>query len=86
MVMGPTDKSDKILAVERLATNGTNWPLGKATVMSYFMSRSLLKHMDGTADQPPDPPTFPKGHTLTDDEDACKIVIYYLTPSPTERR
>ena len=26
--------------------------------------------MEGTADRPPDPPTFAKGHILTDDEDA----------------
>ena len=70
MVMGPANKSDKLLAVERPATDGTNWPLWKATLMSYFKSRSLLIHVDGTVDWPPDPPTFPKGHILTDEEDA----------------
>ena len=26
--------------------------------------------MEGTADRPPDPPTFPKGHVLTEEEEA----------------
>ena len=69
--MGPTtNKPDKQLAVNRLATDGMNWPLWKATLMSYFKSRNLLKHVDGSADQPPNSPTFPKGPILTDDEEA----------------
>ena len=69
--MGTTgDKSDKLLAVERLATDGTNWPLWKAILNSYFKSRNLLKYVDDTADWPPDPPTFPKGQIFTDDEEA----------------
>ena len=70
MVMGPTDKPDKSLAVERLATDGSNWPLWKATLMSYFESRNIVKHVEATADRPPDPPTFAKGHILNDDEEA----------------
>ena len=71
LVMGPaSNKPDKLLAVERLATDGMNWPLWKATLMSYFESRNLLKHVDSSADLPPDPPTFPKGHVLSDDEEA----------------
>ena len=35
-----------------------------------FTSRNLVKHVDGTADRPPDPPTFPKGHILSDEEEA----------------
>ena len=38
--------------------------------MSYFESRNLVKHVEGTADRPPDPSTFAKGHILTDDEEA----------------
>ena len=69
--MGPTgNKPDKLLAAERLATDEMNWPLWKATLMSYFKSRNLLKHVDGTADWLPNPPTFPKGYVLTDDEKA----------------
>ena len=60
MVMGPADHSDKSLAVERLATDGSNWPLWKATLKSYFEFRNLVKHINGTADRPPDPPSFPK--------------------------
>ena len=36
----------------------------------YFESRNLVKHVNGTADRLPDPPTFPKGHILSDDEEA----------------
>ena len=68
--MGPADHSDKLLAVERLATNGSNWPLWKVTLHSYFESSNLLKHVEGTAVKPPDPPTFPKGQILSDDEEA----------------
>ena len=70
MVMGPTDHPDKAVAVERLATDRLNWPLWKATLKSYFESNNLIKHMEGTADRPPDPPTLPKGHILSDDEEA----------------
>ena len=38
--------------------------------MSYFESRTLVKYVEGTADRPPDPPTFAKGHILPDDEEA----------------
>ena len=69
MVMGPTNKPDKSLGVERLATDGSNWPLWRATLMSYFESGNLVKHVNGTADGPPDPPTFAKGHILPDDEE-----------------
>ena len=38
--------------------------------MSYFESRNLVKHVEGTADRHPDPPTFAKGHVLTEEEEA----------------
>ena len=68
--MGPTDHPDKAVVVKTLATDGSNWPLWKATLTSYFESRNLVKHVNGTADRLPDPPTFPKGHILSDDEEA----------------
>ena len=70
MVMGPANHSDKAVAVKRLATNGLNWPLWKATLKSYFESKNPIKHVEGAADRPPDPPTFPKRQVLTDDEEA----------------
>ena len=70
MVMGPTDHPDKAVAVERLATDGSNWPLWKATLKSYFEAKNLVKHVEGTADRPPDFPTFPKGHVLTEEQEA----------------
>ena len=69
MVMGPADNPDKSLGVERLATDGSNWPLWKAILKSYFESRNLVKHVEGTADRPPDPATFSKGHVLTEEEE-----------------
>ena len=70
MVMGPANHPDKAVVVERLAIDESNWPLWKATLKSYFESRNLVKHVEGTADRPPDPPTFPKDHVLTDEEEA----------------
>ena len=37
---------------------------------SYFEFRNLVKHVEGTADRPPYPPTFAKGHVLTEEEEA----------------
>ena len=68
--MGLSDKSDKPLSVEKLATDGSNWFLWQATLYIYFKSRNLLKHIEGTADRPPDPLTFSKGHILSDDREA----------------
>ena len=56
--------------MERLATDGSNRPLLKATLHSYFEPKNLLKYVEGTAFKPPDSPTFPKGHILSDDEEA----------------
>ena len=70
MVMGPANHPDKSVGVKRLATDGSNWPLWKATLKSYFESKNLVKHVEGTSDRPPDPPTFPKGHVLTEEEEA----------------
>ena len=52
MVMGPTNHPDKSLAVERLV--GHRW--------------IQLAIMEGTADRPPDPLIFAKGHVLTEEE------------------
>ena len=68
--MGSSDKSDKKLSVKKLATDGSKWSLWQATLHSYFESKNLLKHIGSIADRPPDPPTFPKGPILLDDEDA----------------
>ena len=70
MVMGPANHPDKSVAVKRLATDGSNWPLWKATLKSYFESRNIVKHVEGTADRPPARPTFAKGHILTEEEEA----------------
>jgi hypothetical protein len=66
--MGPVgDKSEKQLGVEKLAIDGSNWPLWRATLQSYFESKNLLKHIEGTAVKPHNPPTF---YTPTEDEGA----------------
>ena len=70
MVMGPTNHPDKAVAFDRLATDRLNWPLWKATLKSYLECKNFVKHVEGTADRPLDPPTFPKGHVLTEEEEA----------------
>ena len=50
MVIGLGDKhSEKVVAVEKLATDGSNWPLWRATMLSLFESKNLLRHIEGTA-------------------------------------
>jgi predicted secreted acid phosphatase len=56
------------MGMEKLATDGSNWQLWQATLHSYFESKNLLKHIEGSAVKPPDPPTFTAGHTLTEEE------------------
>jgi hypothetical protein len=56
------------MGMEKLATDGSNWPLWQATLLSYCESKNLLKQVEGSAVKPPDPPTFTAGHTLTEDE------------------
>src|SRR3979490_2782341 len=67
--MGPGEQSEKPHSMGKLATDGSNWSLWWATFRNYFESKNLLKHIEGTVDRPPNPPTFPKGHILTDDEE-----------------
>src|SRR3979490_1155053 len=68
--MDPREQSEKLpLTMGKLATDGSNWSLWCATLRSYFESKNLLKHVEEAIDRPPDPPTFPKGHILTDDEE-----------------
>ena len=52
-------------------TDGSNWPLWQATMRSFFESKNLIKHIEGTAARPLPPPTFAATHTITDEEDAC---------------
>ena len=65
--MGPGDKLEKTVAVEKLATDGSNWPLWRATMLSFFESKNLLRHMEGTAVKLSGPVIYPKGTALTND-------------------
>ena len=65
---GPEDKAFK--AVENLATDGSNWPLWKTTMLSYFNSKNLIPHIEGTAVRPPDPTPLPIGIAATDETEA----------------
>ena len=56
--------------MDKLATDGSNWPLWQATMKSFFESKNLIKHIEGTAARPLPPPTFAATHTITDEEDA----------------
>ena len=67
--MGPRDNSEKAVAVEKLATDGSNWPLWRATMLSFFESKNLLRHIEGTAVKPPGPVIHPKGTTLTEEQE-----------------
>ena len=70
--MGPADKSIlNPLAMDKLATDGNSWPLWQATMRSFFESKNLIKHIEGTAARPLPPPSFAATHTITDEEDAC---------------
>ena len=70
MVMGPGEKSSlNPSAVDKLATDGSNWPLGQATMLTFFESKNLLKHIDGTAIRPQPPPKFASTHVLTEEEE-----------------
>ena len=65
--MGPADKSTiNPFAMDKLATDGSNWPLWQATMKSFFESKNLIKHIEGTAARP-----FAATHTITEEEDAC---------------
>ena len=63
------DKSEKAVAVEKLATDGINWPLWRATMLSFFESKNLLRHIEGTAVKPPGPVIHPKGTALTKEQE-----------------
>ena len=70
-VMGPRDKSTlNPLAMEKLAMDGRNWPLWQATMRSFFESKNLIRHIEGTAVRPPPPPPFAATPTITEEEDA----------------
>ena len=70
--MGPTDKSTiNPSAMDKLVTDGSNWPLWQATMKSFFESKNLIKHIEGIAARPLPPPTFAATHTIIDEEDAC---------------
>ena len=69
--MGPGLKSsESSIAMDKLATDGSNWPLWKATMLTFFESKNLLNHINGTAIRPPPPLSFPATHLLTDEEEA----------------
>ena len=43
---GPWDNpSDRSVTAEKLATDGSNWPLWQATILSFFKSKNLLNHI-----------------------------------------
>ena len=61
--MGPADKSTiNPSAMDKLATDGSNWPLWQATMKSFFESKNLIKHIEGTAARLLPPPTFVATH------------------------
>jgi transposase InsO family protein len=65
--MGPAPNS-KFISMERLADNGENWVSWKTQIKSILGSNSLLKHIDGTARQPPAPIVFQPNTVPTRDQ------------------
>jgi hypothetical protein len=66
MVMGPADdKYQRLVAMERLTTDGSNWLLWQATMLSILESRNLIKHMNGTAIKPQVPTAFLTHYTTS---------------------
>jgi hypothetical protein len=65
-----------MVAMEKSATDGTNWPLWQATMLSFFESRNLMKHINGTAIKPPIPTAFPAHYTPSDEEEAVGYICY----------
>ncbi|KAF8524843.1 major facilitator superfamily domain-containing protein [Hysterangium stoloniferum] len=62
-VMGPA-----IVTLEKLADNGKNWIAWKSRILSILESGVLLKHIDGSAQRPPDPTIYVAGTVLTNDQ------------------
>ena len=60
------------MGVEKLATDGSNWPLWRATMLSFFESKNQLRHIEGTAVKPPGLTSYPKGVVLTEDEELLR--------------
>ena len=74
-VMAPVDPTmstanPKSFTVPKLACNGSNWVTWKSQTMATLSStRGMKRHLDGMARVPPAIPTYPKGHTLTEEEE-----------------
>ena len=66
------DKSEKAVAVEKLAPDGSNWPLWRTTMLNFFESKNLLRHIEGTAVKPPGPVIHPKGTALTEEQEVLQ--------------
>ena len=60
---------DLIRSIYTPYTDGSNWPLWQATILTFFKSKNLLKHIDGTAIRPQPPPKFASTHILTEEEE-----------------
>ena len=73
--MGPIDPAmstanPKSFPIPKLACDGSNWVTWKSQMMATLSStRGAKRHLNGTARVPPVIPTYPKGHTLTEEEE-----------------
>jgi hypothetical protein len=73
--MGPAEpvmptSTPKSFAIPKLSQDGSNWVTWKSqTLATLTLTRGAQRHLDGTARIPPAIPTYPDGHTLTDEEE-----------------
>ena len=73
--MGPVDPAmstanPQSFTVPKLACDDSNWVTWKSQMMATLLStRGAKRHLDGTAQVPPAIPTYPKGRTLTEEEE-----------------
>ncbi|GBE86198.1 hypothetical protein SCP_0900770 [Sparassis crispa] len=59
--MSPASESlqSHLNVIPKLAADGSNWITYKERMFTVMGSRGLLRHLQGTARRPPDPPPLP---------------------------
>jgi len=72
--MGPgdttTSTAGKSYTIPKLTRDGSNWVTWKSQTLAMLaVGQGVICHIEGTARQPPQIPTFPTNCSLTDDEE-----------------
>ena len=75
--MAPSDSTTstttgKSYSIPKLTWDGSTWVTWKSqTLATLSVGQGVTHHIEGTARQPPQIPTFPTNCSLTDDEEDC---------------